>query len=330
MSNTTIYDVAGAAKVSLATVSRVMNNPDRVSPETRERVLSVIKKLGYRPNAIAKGLASRKSTTIGVVLSDITRASTSQMIGGIIDIAKRYNYSIKLFSTSTDTNLEDSIRAVVAEQVDGILLLNEELSKEQIEVVVSQVKESDIPTVFTNVNYEGNPLPYVMIDYIEGTYDITKKMIAQGRKHIYLFSTVRHYYTNDLKEQGYIKAMREAGLEPQIFRTSGDVSINTPHFKEFFHTHEIDGAISVRDSIAVSFMNIAIKSGRRIPEDILVAGLQNTKYATLSRPTLTCLDIPVYDIGVVSMRLLTKLMKQEEVDNMHIMLPHKIIERESL
>ena len=112
MANTTIYDVAGIAKVSLATVSRVMNNPEKVNPATRERVLKVINELGYRPNAIARGLASRKSTTIGVVVSDITRAYISQMLGGVIDIAKKYNYSIKIFSTNGDVDFEDSIKQV--------------------------------------------------------------------------------------------------------------------------------------------------------------------------------------------------------------------------
>lgn len=330
LANTTIYDVAGAAKVSLATVSRVMNNPEKVAPKTRDKVLEVIKKLGYRPNAIAKGLASRKSTTIGVVISDITRAYIAQMLGGIIDIAEKYQYSIKIFATGLDVDLEDEMRTVVAEQVDGILFLNEELSKEEIELVVNKVKEAEIPTILTNVNFEGNPLPYVMIDYAKGAYEMTKKMIDKGRKNIYLFSTVRHYFTNDLKEQGYIKAMHEAGLTPQIFRTSGDVQVNTEHFRSFFENRSIDGAISVRDSIAVSFMNVAKRAGRKIPEDILVAGLQNTKYATLSMPTLTCLDSPVYDIGVCAMRLLTKYMKQETVEESHVILPYTIVERESL
>ena len=329
MANTTIYDVAGAAKVSLATVSRVMNNPEKVNPETRERVLKVIKELGYKPNAIARGLASRKSTTIGVILSDITRASVSQLLGGIIDVAKKYDYSMKLFSSS-NIQLEDLMRNVVAEQVDGVLFLNEELNKEEIEVVVEKAKDADIPLVLTNVNFAGNMLPYAIVDYTEGTYELTKRMIDKGRKDIYLFSTVRHYFTNDLKEEGYIKAMKEANLEPRIFRTSGDVSINKVHFEEFFKNHSIDGAISVRDSIAVSFMNVAIKNNRRVPEDISVAGLQNTKYALLSRPTLTCLDTPVYDIGAVAMRLLTKLMRHEEIESLHIVLPHSIIERESL
>ena len=105
MANATIYDVAGAARVSLATVSRVLNNPEKVNEETRKRVLDVIKKLGYRPNAIARGLASRKTTTVGVVVSDISRASVSQMIGGIMDIAKRYDLYV----------IEDCCQAIGAE-----------------------------------------------------------------------------------------------------------------------------------------------------------------------------------------------------------------------
>ena len=90
----TIYGVAGAAGVSLATVSRVLNNPEKVKKETRERVLRVIKELGYRPNVIARGLASRKTTTVGVIVADMTRASIAEMLGGISDIAAEYKYSI--------------------------------------------------------------------------------------------------------------------------------------------------------------------------------------------------------------------------------------------
>ena len=80
---------------------------------------------------------------------------------------------------------------------------------------------------------------------------------------------------------------------------------------------------------AVSFINCAIKKGLRIPEDVAVVGLQNTKYAVLSRPTLTCVDTPVYDIGAVSMRLLTKYMKHEEVTDSRVLLPYRIVSRES-
>ena len=114
MANVTIYDVAGAAKVSLATVSRVMNNPDKVNPETRERVLKIIKELGYRPNAIARGLASRKTTTVGIMMADVSRAATAAVLGGIIDIAKKYNYALKIFSMADDEDIKDIMSTVVS------------------------------------------------------------------------------------------------------------------------------------------------------------------------------------------------------------------------
>ncbi len=330
MSNATIYDVAGKAEVSLATVSRVLNNPEKVNEATRNKVLKVIKELGYKPNAIARGLASHKTTTVGIMLSDVTRASTSQLLGGIIDIAKKYSYSIKIFSMAGDNSVLDSIREVISEQVDGVLFLNNEIDNNQMNIVKEQTGNANIPLVLTNVISEDPELASVAIDYVDASYNITKELINKGKKNIYLLSTVRRYTVNTKKEEGYIKAMNEANLEPKIFRTSGDLSINTPHFEEYFDTHEVDAAIGVRDSIAVSFMNVMINKGKRVPEDVAVVGYQNTKYAMLSRPALTCIDTPVYDIGAVAMRLLTKIMKGEDVDNIKVVLPHKVIRRQSM
>ncbi len=329
MSNATIYDVAGAAGVSLATVSRVLNNPEKVKEETRARVLKVIKKLGYRPNVIARGLASRRTTTVGIVISDVTRASVAEMLGGISDIAQNYNYSIKLFTIREDMDLIDSLRGIVAEQVDGVLYLHDELSENMVEDVKKIFQNNDIPFVFANVASDDEEVPTVSIDYEKAGYEITKLMIADNRKNVYLLSTARRYSVNDKKEAGYLKAIKEAGLVPNIFRTSGDTTVNRQHFKTFFDDKKIDAAIGVRDSIAVSFMNVARDNGCLVPENLSVSGFQNTKYAVLARPTLTSIDIPVYDIGAVSMRLLTKLMHKKEVDNIRIILPHYIVKRNS-
>ncbi|MFI3329035.1 MAG: LacI family DNA-binding transcriptional regulator [bacterium] len=328
MAKATIYDVSGAARVSLATVSRVLNNPEKVSAKTRENVLAVIKELGYKPNAIARGLASRKTTTVGVMVSDITRASVSQTLGGIMDIAKEYKYSIKIFSM-VDNSAFEVARTVAAEQVDGVLILNDELSEEEIKEVSDCLTDSSIPFVLSNVVYDFE-YASVAIDYEKASYEITKELIEKGKKDIYLLATVRRYTTNIKKELGYTKAMNEAKLEPKIFRTSGDIDINQPHFQTFFAENKIDAAIAVRDSIAVSFINVAREMNMSIPNDIMVAGFQNTSYAKLSRPTLTCVDNPVYAIGAVAMRLLTKFMKDEEVEEKSVVMPHKIIYRDSM
>jgi len=328
--NTTIYDVAGAAKVSLATVSRVMNNPEKVNPETREKVLKVIKELGYRPNAIARGLASRKSTTVGIVLADVSRAAAANLLGGITDIAKKYDYAVKLFTMSPNEDIKETLRRIVSEQVDGILLLNEELEEGDMELVVNHIQDAQIPLVLCNVLYDEKDVPSVAIDYETATYDLTKKLLNSGKKDIYFASTVHVYASNTYKRLGYEKAMREANLEPLVFRTSGDVSVNSLHFDELIKSHHIDALIAVRDSIAISFMNVAINNGLNVPDDVSVVGLQNTKYALLSRPQLTCLDTPVYDIGAVSMRLLTKYMANEEVNDNKILLPYNVVMRKTL
>ena len=167
--------------------------------------------------------------------------------------------------------------------------------------------------MFANVASPDESVPAVSIDYRKASYEITQLLIEHDAKDIYMLSTRRKYSTNNLKEDGYTKAMEEAKLEPKIFRTSGDTKINRPHFESFFDDKNVDGAIGVRDSIAVSFMNIAIEHGKDVPNDLVIAGFQNTKYAELARPRLTSIDIPVYDIGAVSMRLLTKMMQKKKL-----------------
>ena len=198
-----------------------------------------------------------------------------------------------------------------------------------MEMVTNHIQDAQIPVVLCNVIYDENDIPSVSIDYEKSTYDVTKDLLDKGQKKVYLATTVHRYSTNYHKVRGYERAMKDAGLEPLVFRTSGDVSVNTLHFDEFIKNNEIDAVIAVRDSIAVSFINTAIRLGYKVPEDFKVVGLQNTKYAILSRPTLTCVDTPVYDIGAVSMRLLTKLMTGEEVIDDKILLPSHVVERES-
>lgn len=330
MSKVTIYNVALKAGVSLATVSRVLNNPEKVKETTRERVLKVIDELGYRPNAIARGLASRKTTTVGVLVSDVTRASVAEMFGGISDIAIKYKYAIKLYTTPEQIDFDELLKTIIAEQVDGLLLLNDELEHEKIEALVDICEKNRVPVVLANVLFDDENVPSVSIDYEKASYDITNLLIEQGRKNIHILSTLRTYNVNEQKEAGYKRAMEEAGLTPVIIPTSGDVSLNVEHFEKYYGNSNVDGVIAVRDSIAVSFINFIRSKGKRVPEDVAVVGFQNTKYATLSRPTLTSIDIPVYDIGAVAMRYLTKLMDDEQLDEKKVVLNHHIIRRNSL
>jgi LacI family transcriptional regulator len=326
VNQTKIYDIAGAAGVSLATVSRVLNHPEKVKESTRNKVLKIIKEKGYKPNANARGLASRRSTTVAIVIPKISRASVAEMIQGIDDSAKKYGYTLRLFIAESKMD-QDFWGEVIASSVDGILLMNDEVTKEMI----MNLKNTPVPVIFVNQLSPSDEFGSVGLDYEECAYQTTKTMIEKGNKDILFISTEHKYTVNDMKEEGYKKAMKEANLPVNIFQTTGEININEKDFDEILDKKAPEVALVVRDSIAISFMNVAIKRGYKVPEQLQVIGFQNTKYAVLSNPKLTCVDTPVYEIGAKAMAYLTDLMTGKTTDRKYpnILIDYRIVWRDS-
>lgn len=327
MNQPKIYDIAGAAGVSLATVSRVLNHPEKVKKSTREKVLRIIKEKGYKPNANARGLASRRSTTVAIVVPTVLRASISEMIQGIVDSAKKYGYSIRLFIYDENENQTDSWGEVVASSVDGILLMSDEMDEE----TYNSIENTPVPVIFVNALSRNPKFGSVTIDNEACAYYITKEMINRGNKEILFIGTEHNYAINESKEKGFKRAMEEAGLVGRIVKSTGDIDVNEVQFTELLDKDKIPEVIlSARDSIAISFMNIAIKKRIKIPDQMQVIGFQNTRYAELSNPKLSCVETPIYDIGNKAMSNLTKLMRNEqEAEPENVFIDYRIIWRES-
>lgn len=328
MNQAKIYDVAGAAGVSLATVSRVLNHPEKVKEATREKVLKIIKDKGYKPNANARGLASRRSTTVAVVIPELSRASVAEMIQGIDDAAKKYGYTIRLFINRNPKVEEDLWGEVIASSVDGILFMNDEMTKD----IYRQIEYTPVPVVFVNTLSQKDTIGSVCVDYEDCAYHITKEMIDRGNKDIVFVGTEHIYTLNEMKQRGYARAMMEAGLVPNVIHSSGDINVNEVFFNKWLDEKVPDVALVVRDSIAISLMNVAVKKGIKVPDELQVIGFQNTRYALLSNPKLTCAEIPVYEMGSQAMSYLTELMKDEEARHHKankILLAYDIAWRES-
>lgn len=327
-----IYDVAGAAGVSLATVSRVLNHPEKVKPGTREKINKIIRELGYKPNLNAKGLASSKSTTVAVVVPELTRSSIAGMVDGIADCAEKRGYLLRLFVNRPNQNEnkdheKELWSLVMSSSVDGVLYINDEITEENIEIL----KELNTSLVLTNTVCSDKEIPSVSIDYFKAAYDMTKEMINRGNKKIWIVTTIRKYAVNDLKVEGYLKAMKDANLEPYVLKVPGKTELNQINFKEELMKDHPDVAIVVRDSMAVSFINVARLLKIQIPQELQVIGFQNTKYAELSRPTLTCINTPIYELGEVAMDLLTELMEDRLPDEKSIqqLIDFEVIWRDS-
>lgn len=329
--NVTIYDVAREAGVSMATVSRVVNGNPNVKPTTRKRVVEAIDQLGYRPNAVARGLASKRTTTVGVIIPDISSIFFSELARGIEDIATMYKYNIIL--SNSDQNKEKEIHLIntmLEKQVDGIVFMGGEITKEHEETF----KKSPVPVVLSATIDDNKEFPSVNIDYRQAAYDAVEAFINKGHKRIgMLTGTLEDPINGYQKYSGYKQALQEADIElDEALIVIGDYSYNSGlnAMKEFLQLENRPSALfASTDEMALGLIHGAQDAGYKIPEDFEIIGFDNTRLATMVRPALTTVVQPMYDIGAVSMRLLTKLMNKEEVTDNAVVLPHRLEYRQS-
>lgn len=331
VNNTTIYDVAREAGVSMATVSRVVNGNPNVKPSTRKKVLEAIELLGYRPNAVARGLASKKTTTVGVIIPDISSIFFAELARGIEDIATMYKYNIIL--CNSDQNKDKEIRLIntlLEKQVDGIVFMGGQITEEH----VKEFKNAPVPIVLAATVDEKEEIPAVVIDYEKAVYDGIKFLIDRGHKRIGMLSGPLEDPVNGYQKfYGYKKALQDHQIEfdEQLVRIGDytyDSGLETAAF--FVNMENKPTAIfAATDEMALGIIHGIQDHGLNVPNDFAVVGFDNTRLATMVRPTLTTIVQPTYDIGAVSMRLLTKFMNQEEVNDHYVVLPHRIEHRDS-
>ncbi|MDQ0818047.1 LacI family transcriptional regulator [Bacillus pumilus] len=331
MNNVTIYDVAREANVSMATVSRVVNGNPNVKPTTRKKVLEAIDRLGYRPNAVARGLASKKTTTVGVIIPDISSIFYSELARGIEDIATMYKYNIILSNSDQNTDKElHLLNTMLGKQVDGIVFMGGNIT----DVLVEEFKRSPVPIVLAASVEEQAQTPSVNINYEQAIYDSVQLLVEKGHKRIAFVSGPMSEPINSMRKlAGYKRALEKAGIAfDDALVAEGDYSYDSgieslAHLLE--QSDKPTAVIAATDEMALGVIHGAQDRGVSIPEDLEVIGFDNTRLSLMVRPQLTTVVQPTYDIGAVAMRLLTKLMNKEQVDDQIVELPHRIEERQS-
>ncbi|RAV04549.1 catabolite control protein A [Paenibacillus sp. YN15] len=328
----TIYDVAREAGVSMATVSRVVNNNPNVKPQTRKKVFEAIERLGYRPNAVARGLASKKTTTVGVVIPDISNAIFAEVARGIEDIANMYHYNIIL--CNADKRKEKEIRVIntlLEKQVDGLLFMGGVVTDEHLQAF----QTATVPIVLCGTTVEGNTMAAVDIDHEQAAHDAVKLLLDKGHLRIGMISgTLQDPNNGFSRYNGYKHALEEAGVafDESLVRIGNyRYESGIEAMKYFLNLPERPTAIfSATDEMAIGAIHAAQDAGLSIPGDISVISVDNSRMASMVRPLLTTVAQPMYDIGAVSMRLLTKLMNKENVEKGKVTLMHEVIQRQSV
>ena len=280
----TIYDVAREAGVSMATVSRVVNGNKNVKENTRKKVLEVIDRLDYRPNAVARGLASKKTTTVGVVIPNITNSYFSTLAKGIDDIAEMYKYNIVLANSDEDDDKEVSVvNTLFSKQVDGIIFMGYHLT----EKIRSEFSRSRTPVVLAGTVDVEHQLPSVNIDYKQATVDAVELLAKRNKKIAFVSGPLVDDINGKIRLSGY------------------------------------------KDELAAGLLNGLSDQGIKVPEDFEIITSDDSQVARFTRPNLSTIGQPLYDIGAISMRMLTKIMHKEELEEREVLLAHSISERKS-
>ncbi|MGX7108182.1 catabolite control protein A [Facklamia miroungae] len=324
----TIYDVAREAGVSMATVSRVVNGNPNVKPSTRKKVSEVIERLDYRPNAVARGLASKKTTTVGVIIPNITNIFFSALARGIDDIAAMYKYDIILANADESVDKEINVfNNLLAKQVDGIIYMGYNVGEE----LTSLIKSSRTPVVIAGMVSEDPDLYTVSIDIRQAIEEMTDFLLQSGNRPAIITDSEKYYANRVHRIPGYKSALAKHNIpvdddliiQSDFTDDEGDIIVDQ------LLAAKATGVIATKDFLAVAVLNVLTDRKIKVPEEFQVITSKNSVLTKYARPQLSSLQYPLYDVGAVAMRLLTKIMNDEEIDQRQIVLPHKLVHRDS-
>lgn len=331
MKRITIYDVAKEADVSLATVSRVINDSNVVREDTRQRVQEVIERLGYKPNAVAQGLALSKTTTVSIVMSEKLLAYNAKILNGLMDVANVYHYNVMFHTTSQGiSKMQDVIESIIKSRVDGVILFNDNFTEDEM-VVLNEYK---LPTVIVGSRFDGKRHDHVgnvFVDFEKLAYDLVKENFEKGIEDIALVEDKLNLSMMKQVKAGMKRAYQEAGKEFDNVLTYDDTyKTSYEFFTDHFSSHKPPKlAIALRDSQAIAMLNAAKEHDLKVPEDFEIITILDSKYLPMMRPDISAYNIPEYDLGAIAMRMLTKMLEEDQEVVRDITLQAIEIERNS-
>lgn len=289
----TIYDIAKAAGVSTATVSRVLNDSPRVSEKTKARVLAAIQEAGYSPNAFAQGLGLHSMKSVGILCTDASDPFFSSLIHHLEDQLRRSGYHCIL--TCTGEALEDKqtcLKLLLNKHVDAVMILGSafmESSPKEQEYILQAADR--VPLVFLNGWLEHHNIYCVQNDPCESVFTVTSQLISSGRhKPLFLYNRPSFYSRQKLK--GYRSALEQAGIPGRGLQCPGGIRDTTEYLMEHC-PDDVDAVICTHDEEAVAFLKYAKRRGIRVPEDCSIVGHGALILAQCCEPELTTVNLHI-------------------------------------
>lgn len=306
----TIRDVAIKAETSVSTVSRVLTRSGPVADETRRRVMTAIAELGYKPNALARGLVQKRTGTIGVILPDVANPFYSEVLRGMGDIAAAHGLHLLLANANLSVEKEAEGVAVLREkQVDGLIYTSGMITSRHREIFRSFKR----PVVLAATYDPAGEIPAVLADSRSGAALAVQHLAALGHRRIaVIHGPLADHVAGLSRWEGYCDGARAAGVEllPEL-TAEGDYRLESGYWamdRLLNQKRPPTAVVAASDLMAIGAMNAALDRGLKVPDELSVVGFDNIWLAGAVRPTLTTVAQPMYDIGAKAVALLAQAL----------------------
>ncbi len=323
-----ISEVAKLAGVSVATVSRVLNNTKAVNPETRLRVEQAVAQLGYHINAAGRSLAKAQSFTLLVLVPDFSNPFYAQIVQGVESVTRKHGYRIMLSDTSDGVaDVSSALASLYNRMVDGVISLEH---LEDHGELITQVRE--MPWISCSEFMPGSGVPYVSIDHGQAAVDAVQYLINKGHRRIALITADETYRWARLRREGYELALKRAGLpvDPALTRTatSTDYEAGSQAASGLLALYDPPSAVfAVSDTLAIGAIKALRRGGRRVPEDVAVVGFDDLPLSAVFEPALTTIAQPMRQLGAEAAEMLLQRLAGERPAPRTLM--HSIVIRDS-
>jgi LacI family transcriptional regulator len=306
-----LRDVAEKARVSIKTVSRVVNRQGEISDATRQRVLAAIAELGYRPSKVARALVTQHTDTVGLVLGDISNPFFPEVARGVLDVAEAQGYNVFLCNSDGDLQRETRIlESLLDHGVDGVIIF----PTFELEPQLRRLAGPDRPVVAVNRFYELPGVSSVMIRSHQGAQLAVEHLIARGHTAIATLSGQSHERARLQRVQGYRDALTAHGLPVREEWIVGGVPMQSRGRQSALallsHYPEITAIFAYNDLLALGAIEACRALGRRVPEDCAIVGFDDIPLADMVAPALTTIRVNQYDLGRQAMKRLLEMLAQ--------------------
>jgi LacI family transcriptional regulator len=308
-----IYSVAKQARVSVATVSAVVNQTAYVSPQLRARVEAAIRKLGYQPNLMARSLAVRKSHMLGMIVPDIANPFWPEVVRGAEDKAHELGYTL-LLSNSDDAPAKEELylRLFLAKRVDGIILAKAPGALKPD--LAAGLKKARIATTLLMRVHKGVDADAVLVDDKEGAYEGVAHLARLGHRRIGIIAGAKDFSTSRRRLEGYRQALKDSGLpsDPALVCV-GNFRVDSGYAAGLDLLKKKPQAVFISNYLmAVGFMKAMRQYQLRCPQDVAIVTCDDHPWLDSFTPRLTTVNFPKYDVGAEAARLLVERLKNRE------------------